>query len=52
MVVPAAEWEAKAHPRPPLGQWLVENLPRGANFDSPRGRGSARAVPFGGGEGG
>ncbi|MCY4547102.1 MAG: type II toxin-antitoxin system prevent-host-death family antitoxin [Defluviicoccus sp.] len=46
VVVPAAEWEAKAHPRPPLGQWLVDNLPRGANLDPPRERGSARAIPF------
>ena len=46
VVVPAAEWEARAHPRPPLGQWLVDNLPRGANLDPPRERGSARAIPF------
>ena len=52
VVVPAAEWDTRTHPRPPLGQWLVENLPRGANFDPPRERGSARAVAFGGGDGG
>ncbi len=51
VVVPAAEWEANARPRPPLGQWLVDTLPRGANFDPPRERGSARAVPFAAGDG-
>ena len=26
---------AKAPPRQPLGQWLVENMPRGANLEIP-----------------
>ena len=46
VVVPAAAWYAKTPRRPPLGQWLVDNLPRGANLDPPRERGSARAIPF------
>ena len=50
VVVPAAEWEARERPRPPLGQWLVENLPRGANLEPPRERGSARAIPFASGD--
>lgn len=43
--------EARARPRPRLGQWPVGNLPRGANFDPPGERVSARAVPFAAGEG-
>ena len=50
VVVPAAEWEARARPRPPLGRWLVDNLPRGANLDPPGERGSARAPPFAAGD--
>ncbi|MDE0057412.1 MAG: type II toxin-antitoxin system prevent-host-death family antitoxin [Defluviicoccus sp.] len=50
VVVPAAEWEARASPRPPLGRWLVDNLPRGANLDPRGGRGSARAIPFAAGD--
>ena len=45
IVVPAAQWEAKANPRKPLGRWLVENVPRGANLDAPD-RKSKRAIPF------
>ncbi len=29
VVVPEEEWLKRAEPRIPLGQWLVENLPRG-----------------------
>lgn len=43
-----------AHPetphRRPLGQWLVETMPRGANLDPPGGRKSDRKVPFVDGE--
>lgn len=30
----------------PLGKWLIENVPRGANFDTPRDRHSKRPIPF------
>ena len=36
--------------RPPLGRWLVENMPRGANFDPPGDRKSDREPPFADGE--
>ncbi len=45
IVVPAATWEEKAHPRKPLGQWLIENVPRGTNLELPE-RSSHRPTPF------
>ena len=38
VVVPADAWYAKAPQRKPLGQWLIENVPRGANLEIPRDR--------------
>ena len=33
-------------PRKPLGQWLIENAPRGVNLEIPGGRESRRQIPF------
>ncbi|MYD66171.1 MAG: hypothetical protein F4X26_09390 [Chloroflexi bacterium] len=33
-------------PRIPLGQWLVENMPRGTNLELPDRRDSDRPIPF------
>ena len=30
----------------PLGKWLVENMPRGTDFEIPRERNSNRSIPF------
>ena len=46
VVVSADVWNAKSPQRKPLGQWLVENVPRGANLEIPRDRGSQRKIPF------
>jgi len=46
VVVLAAEWYAKTQPRPPMGQWLVENMPRGADLDAAANRRSGREMPF------
>ena len=46
IVVPAAVWEEKSPPRKPLGQWLIENMPRGTNLEIPRDRTSTRPIPF------
>ena len=46
VVVPEKDWAAKQNPRLPMGKWLVENAPRGANFEIPRVRGSNRPIPF------
>ena len=45
VVVPAETWEAHVPPRKPLGQWLVENVPRGANLEIPHDRSSGREIP-------
>jgi len=37
--------------REPLGRWLVDNVPRGANLAIPRARESRREIPFASGEG-
>ena len=45
VVVPAAAWEEKTPPRKPMGQWLIENMPRGVELELPD-RSSNRPVPF------
>ncbi len=45
VVVPAAAWEEKEPPAMPLGQWLIENVPRGTNLEVPK-RSSDRPIPF------
>ena len=46
VVVPAALWDAKTPPRKPLGQWLVENMPRGIELEMPSRREPEREIPF------
>ncbi len=46
VVVPTHVWLAQSPPRKPLGQWLVDNMPRGANLEIPRDRESRREIPF------
>ena len=46
MVVPAADWFAKKPPRKPMGQWLVDNIPRGVNLNVSGKRESGRDIPF------
>ena len=45
IVVPETVWQAQAPERKPLGQWLVENMPRGIELEVPD-RGSTRKIPF------
>jgi len=33
-------------PAKPMGQWLVDNMPRGANLGAPERRETGRPVPF------
>ena len=35
IVVPAELWSTNSHSAKPLGRWLVDNMPRGANLDAP-----------------
>ena len=46
VVVPAELWNAKSKPAEPMGRWLVENIPRGANLKAPDRREPARLIPF------
>ena len=46
VIMPAAEWYAKMQPRLPVGRWLVENMPRGADLDACADRRSRRTIPF------
>ncbi len=41
-----AEPPPPAKERLPLGQWLVENMPRGANLEINASRKSSRKIPF------
>ena len=36
--------------RVPMGQWLIENMPRGVNLEIPDRRDSGREIPFSGGD--
>ena len=51
VVVPAPVWHAKTRTRKPLGQWLVDNIPRGIELDIPSRRETGREIPFVGGQG-
>ena len=46
VVVPEHVWKAQSTPRKPLGQWLIDNMPGGMNFDIPADRTSRREIPF------
>ena len=46
VVVPEHEWRERAPERKPLGQWLVENMPRGVELELPSRRDPPREVPF------
>ena len=46
IVVPADVWAEKEPQRPPMGKWLVENMPRGTNLEVPIDRSSSREIPF------
>ena len=46
VVVPAHVWAEKESGRQPMGEWLVANVPRGANLDIPASRESRREIPF------
>ena len=46
VVVPAQAWIDKASPRKPLGQWLVDNMPRGIELELPSRREPKREIPF------
>lgn len=59
VVVPEHQWRERGNdlewrrrvPEPmPMGKWLVQNMPRGLDFEIPRDRTSDRPVPFADGD--
>ena len=46
VVVPERVWQEKSPPEKHLGRWLIENMPRGLNWEIPRDRHSNRPIPF------
>ncbi len=47
VVVPKHEWDRRSTPQKPLGQWLVENAPRGIELELPdRKNEPEREIPF------
>ena len=46
VVVPDDVWRAQTQPRKSLGQWLIENTPRGTDLEIPSRRESGREAPF------
>ena len=46
IVVPERLWQEKSPPEKHLGRWLIENVPRGLNWEIPRDRQSNRPIPF------
>ena len=46
IVVPETLWRERASDRQPLGQWLVENTPRGDPLTLPSRTESGRPAPF------
>jgi len=46
ILVPAKLWQARESPKKPMGQWLLENMPRGTNLPVPDRREPGREIPF------
>ena len=46
VVVPAESWYRSQAAPVHLGRWLVNNVPRGLDWDIPRDRQSDRRIPF------
>ncbi len=46
IVVPERTWRDQTSHRKPLGQWLVDNMPRGVALEAPDRREPGRAVSF------
>ena len=46
VVVPESMWREKSPPEKHMGRWLIENVPRGLNWEIPRERHSNRPIPY------
>ncbi len=46
VVMPADVWDAHTAPDEPLGQWLIDNVPRGIHLETPDRNEPEREIPF------
>ena len=46
VVVPERVWQDRTPPGRSLGQWLIENTPRGTDLEIPSRREGGREIPF------
>lgn len=46
ILVPSRLWQTKKPSRKPMGQWLIENMPRGIDIEIPERREPEREIPF------
>lgn len=46
VVIAAEQWDAMSPARPPMGRWLLENMPRHTTLEPPDRRDPPRPVPF------
>ena len=46
VVMPERLWEEQKRPHKPLGQWLMDKMPRGMELELPNHRESGRETPF------
>ncbi len=46
ILVPSDLWQVKESSKKPMGQWLLENMPRGTNLPVPDRREPGREIPF------
>ncbi len=46
ILLPAKLWQNKKPPRKPMGQWLIENMPRGIDIEIPERHEPEREIPF------
>ena len=46
VVVPEKEWLELCKPKPPLGKWLLDHMPRGEALELPDRTESDREIPF------
>lgn len=46
VLLSAEVWETKKRPKKPMGQWLIENVPRGIDIEIPERHEPEREIPF------
>ena len=46
ILVPEKLWQTRKPPKKPMGQWLLENIPRGIDIEIPERCEPERKIPF------